>query len=379
MQPEESFRGHFMPLSIEIQLLDASFPLRGADDMSLQLDTFLDDLFKSTPCFSAREYISMLQEDAPLSACLDVRSQLCMEITKYIQINDRYLALASALLKSQAFFYALRRPNRDPFILVSLPRTKYRKPYIPIRSSTNSDDQEDGSEIDAFSISISHQWPFAGIVRIDHRHDLLQNVGIKKQTNKQQCYVVGFDIVVFDDVNPRLYDTVDQFVEVFRDKFAQSEWKIIQSCRDKPNGQFLREFYLQWAVKEAYTKAIGVGLGFDFSGFEVQWDEPVDCLWDVVSSSTVDLSKGKHRESRRELSGVVVSSGGNTILTSEQRWVFAFLPLRAKTACDRESSGQVLGAGCACVGPFSGMPDNTECVNIEWNAKWIELASMTSS
>ena len=38
----------------------------------------------------------------------------------------------------------------------------------------------------------------------------------------------------------------------------------------------LRRFYLIWTLKEAYTKALGLGMGFDFS--RIEYDVPNDAV-----------------------------------------------------------------------------------------------------
>ena len=46
----------------------------------------------------------------------------------------------------------------------------------------------------------------------------------------------------------------------------------------------LRRIYALWTTKEAYTKALGIGLGFDFSRIDVQ----LDSASTVIAKVTVD-------------------------------------------------------------------------------------------
>ena len=50
--------------------------------------------------------------------------------------------------------------------------------------------------------------------------------------------------------------------EVFWELFAFWMGQCIQPCWRKPTNEFSQDFYVQWAVLETYTKAVGVGLGF---------------------------------------------------------------------------------------------------------------------
>jgi 4'-phosphopantetheinyl transferase len=54
---------------------------------------------------------------------------------------------------------------------------------------------------------------------------------------------------------------------------TESNWKLTdlekaQLTPDVPSEERKRRFYWMWTVKEAYTKALGLGLGFDFSRVE---------------------------------------------------------------------------------------------------------------
>ena len=360
-----------MSLSVKIRLLDVSSHFQMGDDETDErkfeiLAEMLDALFDRSKCYSAKEYLSIISGDGEGNPDdTVVRDELVQGIKRFLKVNDRYLALASLLMKNQAFFDALRRPSKaDPFPLVSLPRTKHRKPYIPIPSSEThlEDTGDDEADVDAFSISLSHQWPFAGWAQIEHPVGLLETRARGALNTKP--HVVGFDLVTFDAFNPRLYKTARDFVNVFRDSFSPREFTTIESCRGKPDEGYLREFYIQWAVKEAYTKALGVGLGFDFASFEVCWDSPIKSLWDVASAV---IREQEYKVLRGRIVPVGVSEDGLNE-KSHQRWVFAFVPLQAQASDEKPA-----GAGCACVGPFSEFA-GTEAV--QWDVEWIELSSL---
>lgn len=48
------------------------------------------------------------------------------------------------------------------------------------------------------------------------------------------------------------------------------------SAAPLPQHEQLRRFYLIWTLKEAYTKALGLGMGFDFS--RIEYDVPHDSV-----------------------------------------------------------------------------------------------------
>ncbi|TFK76127.1 4'-phosphopantetheinyl transferase [Pluteus cervinus] len=55
------------------------------------------------------------------------------------------------------------------------------------------------------------------------------------------------------------------FVETFSDQLTALERGLL---RGVPQEEALRRFFWMWTMKEAYTKALGLGLGFDFSRVE---------------------------------------------------------------------------------------------------------------
>ena len=60
--------------------------------------------------------------------------------------------------------------------------------------------------------------------------------------------------------------SIPEFFHIMKRKFTNEEWETIRSFKDEWTQ--LDTFYRNWALKESFIKAIGVGLGF-----ELQWLE----------------------------------------------------------------------------------------------------------
>ena len=251
-------------------------------------------------------------------------------ILKFIQPKDRALALASILLKSRVYHEVTKEMADQgsvslPRPIMDLPRTQFKKPYIPLGSSGNKKDRFE-------ALSVSHQFPFAGIAWCAN--------SIEKDVS------LGFDIVAFDKPNARLYDTTMDFVHVFRDQFTDKEWQSLMDCRLEGDERLLREFYLRWAIKEAYTKALGVGMGIEFSSFDFAFDQPISKgIWAWVLSGDEVCA--------RSVSGVVRHhrTSGAEGIADEATWTFTFVPLPRTNATPDRNKADALGCGCICVGP----------------------------
>lgn len=205
------------------------------------------------------------------------------DVFKFVQLKDRYAALASLLLKSRACHQdheeqeeeqtrraanpATDEANGDNGIgggltvrrsrkraLVRLPRTCHGRPYLPDPTSG------------AFRspLNVSHQHPVVGIVRVAR--------GAPWSPQASAALNVGLDVVMFDPYPSQIYRSASDFVlGAFREHLTPHELELLRSLfgDDINSALALREFYLHWAVKEAYVKALGVGLGYDFGSFHV--------------------------------------------------------------------------------------------------------------
>jgi 4'-phosphopantetheinyl transferase len=295
--------------AVDLVLVDVSLDV-GGDEKDCRFTSLVDEAL--TNCSTAEAFLASEEASAcnlrrncldcffgkgqaqRIESDEDVEERLKKSVSKYVKSEDRYLHLASLALKSQTFHLSQGTENDRP--IIDLPRTEKGKPFIPGNNS--------------LQFSVSHQFPFVGIARCRTKNDMMH---------------VGMDIVVFESVNTNLYRTQEDFVSVFRSSFAESEWKIIQSAKNT-----VYEFYLRWAIKEAYTKAVGHGLSLEFSSFETRFNGIDDSLWDRVTSSDNGFS---HH--------------GEVLMLNRSRkesWHFFFRQLGS-------SSGRQ-GCVCICSGPL---------------------------
>jgi len=116
-----------------------------------------------------------------------------------------------------------------PFSEISFARTKEGKPYLVNKSD----------KFPNFNFNISHagNWVILGSEPED---------------------IIGVDVME-SKVNPR--QTVDQFFNDMRGCFTPKEWIAIRSSPDKQKQ--VAQFFRHWCLKEAYIKAVGIGLGFE--------------------------------------------------------------------------------------------------------------------
>lgn len=315
---------------VELVLLDLSAHDATGNNMEA-VTNLLNRVFASAKCYDAMYWL----ENKPPS--LSTAMSLRKDIERFVRSRDRLLSLGSVLLKSRAFLqlhgppFSIGRPNETT--LVRLPRTIHKKPYVPRQGENGATD--DGS------LSVSHQFPYVGAAR------LWKSMG-------DQNLVVGCDIVVQEPLNTQLYSSWGDFLQVFRESFTAQEWEIIVSA--KTSQARLHEFFFRWAVKEAYTKALGVGLGFDFASFVVSFQLPARCSNQLASFLA---AKSKPRQIPMTLRGTV--KGPNLLET----WEFTFVNL----------SQEPWSWVCIAVGPIQNIM--TPSV-VEVHAQWTTIDALVS-
>lgn len=76
---------------------------------------------------------------------------------------------------------------------------------------------------------------------------------------------------------PPWADSNVDLIDTLADYLNRSEKAFIDAAQAHPEEQLLRTFRI-WTLKEAYTKALGLGLGVDFSRVELAFDGPTVSL-----------------------------------------------------------------------------------------------------
>lgn len=288
---------------------------------------------------------SILEEQPTVDSEEDaIASVLC-----FTTPQDKWTALASFLLKSDAFYTI--HPNaiasRNPVVL---PRTSLKKPFIPASHRmllTNHKEEE------AFPLSVSHHFPYVGraLVALDN---------VVHSSPQPQHYKLGMDIVVFRGYNESLYASEHDFLCAFRGHFTGREWSCIMQC---PVNDRLKEFYVRWSLKEAYTKALGVGMHCEFKSFDIRLDpigggrncdEGNDFIWKRVSSS--DHQNGIY------FTGLV---NFLSEAKSNEQWEVVLYPIHSNAD----------GIACVFIGPSTAIDFSSSAHRCEVDIKWSKISS----
>ena len=169
---------------------------------------------------------------------------------------DAYRSLVGRyLIRKMVQEYSIECNDYDKY----LKRSKNNKPYVDMKIllMDYNNSNENNNNIINFNFNVSHHGMWVGGV-------------------SSLKYLVGIDIMSYD--YPKGCDTVEEFFKLMRRQFSDAEWSIIYKSSittdaDNNNDELiqLKTFYHFWSLKEAYIKAIGVGLGIDLKTIEFRF------------------------------------------------------------------------------------------------------------
>lgn len=142
--------------------------------------------------------------------------------------DDQYRSLISILLQKKLIRSTWGIDNKS----FSICRTKENKPFMTLKTYN--------SKIGLWNYNVSHHGKFIGI-------------------GSHSSQLIGVDIV---DTSQRsnLANNFDEFINMFNSEFHYLEITRINKEITEDNKYKL--FYILWALKETYIKAIGTGLSF---------------------------------------------------------------------------------------------------------------------
>mmetsp|Transcript_25238 Transcript_25238/g.50505 ORF Transcript_25238/g.50505 Transcript_25238/m.50505 type:complete len:409 (-) Transcript_25238:23-1249(-) len=307
------------------------------------------------------------------ASCNCLKEMLIKSIMRYFKAHDQWTAFSSLLLKSIAFHRHID-PNvpidvaETTLPIIDLPRTKFNRPFLPQtlaeKTSTRVADEEVEESRESV-MNVSHQFPYVCMIQkqgSDHTH---------ASSTQLQYDMIGCDLVIFEARLNKYSPTITAFLESFVGCFTTSEWQAISNdARSLPRSDdsLLKEFFLRWAMKEAYTKALGVGLNIDFDSFETRlighdvdstdiegvWI-PRDGIWESITADIQQNNPNEQVEHQFSFVGQVI----RTRDPNSDYWVFSFIPLVEEVVENSIQSEETASSGCICIckGPFNEEAD----------------------
>lgn len=158
-----------------------------------------------------------------------------LKVRRFYHDKDRRLALGSLLLQRAASSWVLGKP----FGGVAIERAQpHNKPYVDAT----------GTRLPGWNYNVSHHGEWVVLA--------CEPVG-----------AVGTDVV---DVTDRPFDamTATEYLSHFQRHLTPAEWDGLTDLAAKGEAGQYRAFHRIWAMKEAYIKALGLGLSFPIHRLE---------------------------------------------------------------------------------------------------------------
>jgi 4'-phosphopantetheinyl transferase len=207
-------------------------------DNSLQTSSELTVWYCSIKDIASASDLNSLMEKG------EVSSEERMKIMKFHFLDDKKRALISILLQKSLVRHEFELGDEFEFELL---RTKENKPFLsrlgpPASASAGSV----GSVGSTWNFNVSHQ---GSLVCIAGHASLL----------------VGVDIVDVHSRSP-CAGTAMEMVGMFEEQLTPAEVSLVAAESDE--AWRFAAFYLIWSLKEAFIKAVGLGLGYDLNSLD---------------------------------------------------------------------------------------------------------------
>jgi len=157
------------------------------------------------------------------------------KVQRYYHDRDRRLALGSLLLQRAATSWVLGQRSTDVVIQRTQP---HNKPFVDAA----------GTRLPGWNYNVSHHGEWVVLA-------------------SEPLGAVGTDVV---DLTDRSFEamTAPQYLEHFRRHLTPTEWDGLVGLAPKGEAAQYRAFFRVWAMKEAYIKAVGLGLSFPIRRLE---------------------------------------------------------------------------------------------------------------
>mmetsp|Transcript_67395 Transcript_67395/g.213327 ORF Transcript_67395/g.213327 Transcript_67395/m.213327 type:complete len:306 (-) Transcript_67395:109-1026(-) len=156
------------------------------------------------------------------------------KVMKFMRFEDKKRALVSRLLQRKCVSQVL---GLD-YDAISIRRTREGKPFLVNRV--------DDPSLPNFNFNATHHGDYVALV-------------------SEPCCLAGVDVMVHETRGRP--QTVQEFMKAFTKCFTEFEWRCIWGGGDD-DIRVYEQFYRFWCMKEAYIKAIGIGLGYDLMRIE---------------------------------------------------------------------------------------------------------------
>lgn len=301
---------------------------------------------------------------------MDQRAKILKQILRFHRDIDKLNQLASILLKSRAYhlYHNNERLNTSSILLsqnelrsalpiTELPRTQYNKPFIP---NTNEE-----SNHTSHTLSISHQEPIIATVQF-----LTGANPIEKKL------FMGLDIVVSTSKENELKD-----YNFLQNSFTRSEWRKV-SQHTAHTMEWAKDILLIWCMKEAYTKALGLGMGLEFSKFEIQLDDiqSDECTWNQVVRT--GCFQGIKKRGRVLHSNIRYLQSLDVKVNRYDYWNFTFFDaLDLCTSVESSSADDakdlsLISCACVCDGPYNETLPEQEMAIIPIDVEIMSLSDL---